>query len=133
MRQNPPIPPFKCTQALADKVYEYLDTYTDLEQVVPTISGFAKFGEVTRKSCHQWINEDTCPAFTVAMAQLMAEQEIALVNQGLSGNFNPTISKLILTKHGYSDKQETDITSGGEKVKNEWVIMPTTNKDSSDD
>jgi hypothetical protein len=31
-----------------------------------------------------------------------------LIDGGLIGDFNPTITKLMLTKHGYSDKQEVD-------------------------
>ncbi|WP_415843310.1 terminase small subunit [Xenorhabdus thuongxuanensis] len=31
-----------------------------------------------------------------------------LINKGLTGDFNSTIAKMMLTKHGYSDKQEID-------------------------
>ena len=38
----------------------------------------------------------------------MKKQEKDLINKGLTGDFNSTITKLILTKHGYSDKQDID-------------------------
>ena len=38
----------------------------------------------------------------------MAKQEKTLVNGSLRGEMNPAISKMMLTKHGYSDKQEID-------------------------
>jgi len=38
-------------------------------------------------------------------------QHRGLVNGGLSGKFNPAITKMMMTKHGYSDKQELAHTS----------------------
>jgi hypothetical protein len=35
-------------------------------------------------------------------------QERTLLNGGLGKDFNPVITKLVLGKHGYSDKQEED-------------------------
>ena len=38
-------------------------------------------------------------------------QERSLVRGGLEGKYNPAITKMMLTKHGYSDKVEQDLTS----------------------
>ena len=51
--------------------------------------------------------------FSNIFEKLMSEQEKVLVNKGLTGDYNSTIAKLILTKHGYSDKQDIDL---GEKT-----------------
>jgi F0F1-type ATP synthase gamma subunit len=50
------------------------------------------------------------------------------MNCGLTGEFNSTIAKLALANHGHSEKSQTDITSGGEKIKNDWHIHPVTTK-----
>jgi hypothetical protein len=43
------------------------------------------------------------------------KQERELLNNGLSGDFNYSITKMMLSKHGYSDatKQELSGPSGG--------------------
>ena len=48
------------------------------------------------------------------MENILAEQENRLVNGGISGKYNPVISKLVMGKHGYSDK--TDLTSGEKPI-----------------
>lgn len=39
---------------------------------------------------------------------IISTQEQILLNRGLMGAFNSNITKLMLSKHGYSDKQEID-------------------------
>lgn len=42
-----------------------------------------------------------------------------LMNQGLDGDANPTMAIFILkNNHQMTDKQQTDVTSGGEKIQN---------------
>jgi len=38
---------------------------------------------------------------------LMAKQERMLANGGILGDYNTAITKLLMSKHGYSDKVET--------------------------
>jgi hypothetical protein len=58
-----------------------------------------------------------------------AKQERQLISGGLTNEFNSAITKMMLTKHGYTDKTETDITTKGKQI-NTWVINPvTTSKD----
>jgi hypothetical protein len=45
---------------------------------------------------------------------LLAAQGSQLIRNGLKGEYNPTITKLLLTKHSYTDRQ--DITSGGKPL-----------------
>jgi len=52
-------------------------------------------------------------------------QERKLICNGLMGDFNPAITKMMLTKHGYSDKMETDITTKGQSI-NTWTVNPVT-------
>ena len=62
------------------------------------------------------------------MSETNQNQELTLLNGSLTSGLNANIAKLVLGKHGYSDKQETDITSKGESIKNEWHIHPTSVK-----
>ena len=43
------------------------------------------------------------PEFSDIMEELGAIQEERLMNAGLSGDYNPTIAKVLLTKHGYRE------------------------------
>lgn len=47
---------------------------------------------------------------------MTCEQEMLLVNGGLSRKYNPNITKLMLSQHGYHNKIATDITTAGEAV-----------------
>ncbi|MDF7387072.1 DNA-packaging protein, partial [Proteus mirabilis] len=46
--------------------------------------------------------------FSDTLDGIMAFQEMKLINSGLAGDFNATITKLMLANHGYSEKQEVD-------------------------
>lgn len=94
---------------------EYLDSCVDDEEEkgtedkpilsfrvkLPTIGGLARHLGVARSTLYEW--KATYPEFSDIIEQLSAEQEDRLINEGLAGNYNPTISKVILTKHGYRE------------------------------
>ncbi len=41
---------------------------------------------------------------------ILARQKRTLINKGLTGVFNATIVKLMLSKHGYSEKVDQTVT-----------------------
>lgn len=101
---------------------EYLasaqDTWSEqLHKVVvkiPTIEGLAIHLGVARSTLYLWAEQ--YPEFSDMLERLKMFQAERLINKGLSGDYAPQIAKLILGKHGYSDKQEVDMTSKGEKI-----------------
>lgn len=78
----------------------------NLKVQLPTIEGLALFLEISRSTLYLWQKEHK--AFSDIIEVLQQKQAQALINNGLSGNYNPTIAKVLLTKHGYTDKQEID-------------------------
>lgn len=68
---------------------------------IPTKGGLAVALGVSRETLYQWAKEK--PEFSDIMERLGAEQEERLINNGLSGDYNPTIAKVLLTKHGYRE------------------------------
>lgn len=119
------------TQELVEKTRQYLqerideieeyhktrgeksDSYERLVHVkLPTIEGLARYVGVNRDTLYSWA--ETYPEFSDILEEIRTEQADRLINGSLSGFYNPLISKLMLSKHGYIDKQ--DIVSDGKQL-----------------
>ena len=85
-----------------------------LKANVPTRGGLARYLNVGRNTLYEWAQVH--PDFQDIMEAIGAEQEERLINNGLTGDYNPTIAKVLLAKHGYREAVDTDVTSGGEKL-----------------
>jgi hypothetical protein len=85
-----------------------------LQVKLPSIAGLAVNLKVARSTIYEWAKDH--PEFSDILERILAEQERRLIENGLSGIYNATIVKLALGKHGYSDKSDTDITSGGAPI-----------------
>lgn len=91
------------------------DGYQRLVRVrLPTIEGLAVILDVNKTTIYEW--ESSHPEFSNVLSKLRSVQANRLINEGLSGDYNPVIAKLLLMKHGYAEKTETDITSKGDKI-----------------
>lgn len=92
------------------KARGYLTSYKDMGDPVPTVAGLACVLGTTRKTCHEWANQPDKSEFRDILDELAQRQERELIGQGLVGNFNAPITKMMLTKHGYSDKIESEVS-----------------------
>ena len=99
------------TPELVEKAREYLTGYSSVGDLVPSIAGLACVLGITRETCYAWARDENKAEFSDILGELMQRQERGLLNGGLGGEFNSSISKMMLTKHGYSDKVETDMKS----------------------
>lgn len=125
--------PSKLTDALIEQAGRYASKeYLSQGEVIPTIEGLAVYLNVSRKTLYNWKAENE--EFLHILDDLMARQAKELFSNGLTGDFNPTITKLILTKHGYSDRVEQDVTSSdGALAPTSIVLRGVRADDSSDD
>ena len=82
------------------------DIYSSKIKVnLPTVEGFAAFIDVNKTTLYEW--EKIHPEFSNALESIRAEQHKRLIDNGLSGDYNPTIAKLILSSnHGMAEKTE---------------------------
>lgn len=70
---------------------------------------------------YDWGNRSS--EFMHILDGIAVTQENILVNNGLTGAFNAPVTKMMLTKHGYSDKIEQDVTSNGQTVGNTPTVI----------
>jgi hypothetical protein len=143
--------PTKYLEEYNNKVDEYLELHQDkeLERVglksekgyekidyvlrvnLPTIEGFARFIGVNKTTLYEW--DKKYPDFSNSLDKIRIEQQTRLINEGLAGNYNPTIAKLILSSnHGMREKTEQDITTGGKEINAINYIVPNGNNNQAD-
>lgn len=117
--------PTKLTKEIITLSQEYIDNSKDEYEVkgdnkpfivwdvkLPTIEGLANYLNVNRDSLYEWEKESE--EYSDILTRVRNAQAERLINKGLAGQYNPVIAKLLLTKHGYSDKSEVDTTLHGD-------------------
>lgn len=89
------------------------NTFDRLVKVkLPTIEGLAFYLDVNRDTLYDWETKDE--EFSDILNTLRERQADLLINKGLSGDYNPTIAKVLLTKHGYREGSEITGKDGKE-------------------
>lgn len=83
----------------------------NFNQVVPTVVGLCRHINRGSTTVYNWEKDDDKDSFRDILLEVKEMQHLNLVNGGLAGGFNPAVTKMMLTKHGYSDKQEIDHSS----------------------
>lgn len=109
--------PTSYTPKLVKAAWDYVNGgWTAAGDKVPTVAGLACEIGVHRDTCYQWADDES-KEFSDILKAIAQKQERELVNNGLDGTFNPPITKMMLTKHGYSDRVEQDHTSSDGSMK----------------
>lgn len=81
---------------------EKSDGYDRLVRVkIPTIEGLAYELRISKNTIYEWCKVHK--EFSDVIDDLRYKQAQALIEGGLSGDYNPTIAKVLLTKHGYRE------------------------------
>lgn len=129
--------PSKLTPELIEKARGYLATchatpietekggvsYVDVH--LPKVVSLALMLGINKDTVYNWCKdiegEDNTlrQEFYDIVKEVNAKQEEMLMDKGLGGLFQPKTTGMLLSKHGYSEKIETDITTGGEKITSE--------------
>jgi hypothetical protein len=104
--------PTKLTEALKTRARAYIDGgFKDHGHAIPSHIGMAKVLGVSKSTLYLW-GENKDSDFSDILADCMDAQQFTLLNGGLKSEFNSNICKLVLGKHGFSDKQETEHKGG---------------------
>lgn len=123
--------PSKLTDELMEKAEGYLDTCHDnieltdrgalafVEVNLPSKVGLAQYLDLDKDTIEDWTNPESerfSDKFSVIVKRIQREQEIRLINKGLGGIYTSKALGAMLSKHGYHEKTETDVTTKGESV-----------------
>lgn len=120
--------PSKYNEGILELSNEYLDNYQEHGDAIPSVVGLACALDVGRRTLYAWA--EAHEEFQHILEKINTRQEKVLVTNGLNGEFNSNITKLVLGKHGYHESK--DITSGGKPLQNEWHLHPVTTDNGKD-
>lgn len=110
---------------------EYLQNYKDHGDAVPSVAGLSIFLQRSRSTLYEWAKDADKKEFSDILDQINATQEKVALSNGLTGDFNSTIVKLLLGKHGYHEKVDQELTGkGGEPI--QWNLVGVASAGRSD-
>lgn len=117
--------PSKYTTALIESGWYYVKHWRGIGDEIPSNAGLAVHLHISRSTLQDWANDEAKVEFSDMLAEIQCTQERTLINKGLNGDFNSNITKLVLAKHGYVDKQELTGRDGG-PLDREWTVTVVT-------
>jgi hypothetical protein len=108
--------PSKLTKQLLQKARDYVEQADNMNVnvLLPTKERLARILGITRETLYKWCEENN--DFSDICKDLDQVQADKLVQNGLMGRYTPGITAIMMSKHGYIRQEQTDVTSGGEKI-----------------
>ncbi len=103
------------SEEILNKAKQYFEVLP-VDEVVHSIEGLADYLEIHRDTIYDWISQESKKDFSDIVNRILMRQGKTLINKTLKKEFEPRTSGMMLGKHGYTTKTETDITTGGEKI-----------------
>lgn len=101
--------PTKFNDEVLAKAKEYLEAWEELGDYIPQLAGLSEHCQISETSRKKYEKENE--EFATLCARVRARQQRVLINKGLSRESEASLSKLLLMKHGYSDRVEQDVKS----------------------
>lgn len=120
--------PVKTTKLAREYIENCEDKYVRKSLIVdlPVAAGLALYLGVNKKTLYEWAQK--YDEFGNIMAELNAKQEKMLLTNGLSGKYNSTISKLVLSKHGYKEQIGLSGEEEGDPIRVDLNVNDTISK-----
>ena len=115
--------PTKYCQELLEKAKQYLEVYEGLGDSIPNVEGLCIYIGIRRSTAYDWAKHEDKAEFSDTLELINMTQKRVLLNSGLTSKFNSNITKLALSNHGFSDKQQTEISGpGGKAIEQKWTV-----------
>ncbi len=90
------------------------EEYVKARIKLPTIEGLSLALNINPDTIYSWRKEEDKQEFSELIDRLLKKQADMLIEYGLSGEYNPTIAKVLLTKHGY--REGIDATTNDKEI-----------------
>jgi|TARA_R110000751_G_scaffold245259_2_gene345278 hypothetical protein len=110
--------PTKYTPELLVKANEYLSTYTRL---IPSHQDMCLYLDISDATLYRWAEEKA--EFKDILAKVKQTQFVVSMDGGLGGEMNANLVKLLMGKHGYSDKVDTVSSDGSMSPKSKIELV----------
>jgi hypothetical protein len=116
--------PTKYNDEILSKAKAYVDGgYIECGDVIPQMAGLAIELSISRETIYDWCDDPEKQEFSDIVGRCLRAQERKLLNGSLKGEMNPTIAKLLLTKHGYSERvQQEHMGENGGPIEHDWTV-----------
>ena len=101
--------PTKYNKKILTDTLDYLENHADYEDIVPSVAGLACHLKLAKSTIYEWAEHEDRRDFSDMLGDIASKQERMLLSGGLSSDMNPTIVKLMLAKHNYSEKTESTV------------------------
>lgn len=134
--------PTKLTEAVIQKARHYVEKgWREQRHAVPMIEGLALAIDSERHTVKRWVDEpptepyaqETAKQFAARQAlyrqfstivnRLETIQAIELGSGALKGKLNARTANMMLSRHGYVERKETDLTSKGNELKGASIVF----------
>ena len=117
--------PTKLTPEAIETAKDYINGgYEAQGDAIPSHVGIALLLNVTRSTIYKWAEEENSE-FSDILEACNQKQHQLLISKGLLGDFNASITKLVLGKHGYHERQEVT-GADGNPVKVDQTVTSVT-------
>lgn len=125
--------PTRCTPELVEDAWDYVHGgWVLCGDAFPSVEGLCDELRLSRSMVYRWASDETHP-FKDILSELMAKQGRVLLNNGTRGVFNAPVTKMVLTKHGYSDKIDQNHESRDGSMANKPNVINLVAPDVNDD
>jgi hypothetical protein len=114
--------PTKYNEKILEDSWYYLENYKLIGDEIPMLCGLGQYLGIHKDTIQVWAKEEGKEEFSLLVGLIKQAQESRLINGGLKGELNATITKLVLARHGYTDKQELTGADGGPVLPTEYVV-----------
>jgi hypothetical protein len=100
--------PSKYTPELLEKAKGYIAKYESLDHAFPSDIGLADYLDIGTTTLYDWEKDEDKKEFADILGEIDRKQQLVAWNRGLRGDYNANLVKLLLGKHGFSEKRENE-------------------------
>ena len=120
MPRHPGGRPTDYTPEMLDLCRDYIDNCPDK---VPMVVGLCKHINRASSTVYRWAEEEDKAEFKDILGEIKDLQHLKLINSGLDNEFNSAITKMMMTKHGYSEKIQQELSGPkGGAIENKYTV-----------